>query len=344
MIHYQNTNQSVVVFVDGKPTTIPQHSLKSQQIVNAINAKASETMIKEILEKDETAILSDITGGVVQFIDGKLVSDDLIIPDSVSRRVDHLIEAGITDVSPWVNFLNKLIDNPSRASVVELYDWLEYQGLPLCEDGDVLGYKGVSENYYSISAGSTKLVSGETDESGHILNSVGSIIEMRRNEVDDNRDNGCSYGLHIGNYNYAKSFGSHGRMLVVKFNPADAVSVPHCSDYQKLRVAKYQVVKDITERKTFLDKPLYSIENGDLHAHTIESEREILEELENAWDTSYLLEISKDYGVNPDQLVRVLHRNGYTVNWDNPQNPSIVSDYKNEDDELTARQEGTDWN
>ena len=30
--------------------------------------------------------------------------------------------------------------------------------------------------------------------------------------------------------------------MIVEINPADVVSVPHCSDCQKLRTAKYKVV------------------------------------------------------------------------------------------------------
>jgi hypothetical protein len=44
--------------------------------------------------------------------------------------------------------------------------------------------------------------------------------------------------------------------MIVKFNPEDAVSVPDDCDFQKLRVCKYNVVGEITERKQ-LRQPFY---------------------------------------------------------------------------------------
>ena len=35
-------------------------------------------------------------------------------------------------------------------------------------------------------------------------------------------------------------------MVLVEWNPADAVSVPDCSSHQKLRVCKYKVVSIVT--------------------------------------------------------------------------------------------------
>ena len=46
-------------------------------------------------------------------------------------------------------------------------------------------------------------------------------------------------------------------MLIVEFDPEDAVSVPTDCDFQKLRVSKYRVVADITDTRKELDKPVY---------------------------------------------------------------------------------------
>ena len=99
---------------------------------------------------------------------------------------------------------------------------------------------------------------GKTNERHQILNEVGETIEVARRCVDDNKDNHCSYGLHIGSYDYASGWsGSGGRLLLVEFDPQDAVSVPTDCSYQKLRVSKYKVVADITDTKKELDKAVY---------------------------------------------------------------------------------------
>jgi len=69
---------------------------------------------------------------------------------------------------------------------------------------------------------------------------------MPRNEVDDNRERTCSYGYHAAAYDYAKGFMSSGdRLVAVKINPADVVSIP--SDYgnQKLRCTYYEVLHEV---------------------------------------------------------------------------------------------------
>lgn len=328
---HMHTNNGITVFAEAGPIEVPAHSLKYQLIINAINSNASQEEIEEIANQSENQTVADFSSGRVSYENGILTAKGIDIPESVVNRVRRIIEAGITNIKPWVYFLDKLIDNPSRASVVELYDWLEYQGLPLAQDGDVLGYKSVDSNYYSHTAGMTPLLSGNVDN-GKVLNSVGSVIEMARNQVDDNRDNGCSYGLHIGNYEYATNFGGgDSRLVVVKFNPSDAVSVPHCSSHQKLRVAKYTVIKDITNTKTFLDQHLYNIENGELHAQTTDSEQRIIEGISRTMDEFpdhdiNFINISEEWNVTPDKLVKILHKHGYCVDWSDTSVPKIVLD------------------
>ena len=83
-------------------------------------------------------------------------------------------------------------------------------------------------------------------------------LKSRRRCVDDNKDNHCSFGLHVGSFDYADSWaGADGRLLLVEFDPADAVSVPTDCDFQKLRVSKYKVISDITDTRKELDTPVY---------------------------------------------------------------------------------------
>jgi 23S rRNA U2552 (ribose-2'-O)-methylase RlmE/FtsJ len=80
------------------------------------------------------------------------------------------------------------------------------------------------------------------DDQGRILNAIGETIEVSRRQVDDNRDIGCSYGLHVGSLDYASSWGP--KVIVVKVDPADVVSVPKDCSCQKCRVSKYEVLYD----------------------------------------------------------------------------------------------------
>jgi hypothetical protein len=161
----------------------------------------------------------------------------------VDKLLD-LMKSGLTDKNPFINFLKNLLKNPSKNSVDQLYTFLSKRNMPIDEEGLVIGYKGVADNY-------------KDRYSGKFDNSVGQSHEMPRRTVDDNCDNHCSYGFHIGSYEYANDWASNsGKLMIVKFNPEDAVSVPTDCDFQKLRVCKYNVVGEITERKQ-LKQPFY---------------------------------------------------------------------------------------
>jgi hypothetical protein len=161
---HMHTNNGITVFSEEGPIEVPAHSLKYQLIINALNENQSDKELIEIALQSENQMVADFSAGRVKYENGELTASGINIPDSIVNRVRRIIEAGITNIKPWVYFLDKLIDNPSRASVESLYDWLEYQGLPLAQDGDVLGYKSVNSDYYSHTAGNTPLISGHAEE------------------------------------------------------------------------------------------------------------------------------------------------------------------------------------
>jgi signal peptidase I len=138
------------------------------------------------------------------------------------------------------------MSNPSRAAVSELYDWLEKTSLPITEDGDFLAYKKVRDDYRDFHTGTWD-------------NSVGRILTMPRNQVDDERDRHCSTGLHFCSLSYLPRYhGGRGRVMIVKINPGDVVSIPSDYDYAKGRTCGYQVIGEHREgehREAF-DKPI----------------------------------------------------------------------------------------
>ena len=138
------------------------------------------------------------------------------------------------------------MNNPSSRATEELYTFLEHKNMPLTPEGNFLAYKGVNADF--------------TDNyTGKFNNSVGQILEMRRNGVCDDANIGCSNGFHAGSYEYAKGYASHGgNLMVVEIDPADVVSVPLDCECQKLRTSKYKVVAHYeTIDAPPLDKELY---------------------------------------------------------------------------------------
>ena len=65
--------------------------------------------------------------------------------------------------------------------------------------------------------------------------------------------------MHIGSFDYANDWSSGGKLLLVRFNPRDAVSVPSDCSCQKLRVCKYEVIKEIPREESEIEAPYYSV-------------------------------------------------------------------------------------
>jgi hypothetical protein len=148
--------------------------------------------------------------------------------------VDHIFrlkDEGF-DINPMVKFLDNLMSNPSNRAVNELYGFLQYGKLPITEDGHFLAYKRVRDDYKSVH-------DGETD------NSIGAIVKMPRNLVNENSEQTCSTGLHFCSFEYLKSF-SGARIVVLKVNPRDVVSIPADYNNTKGRACEYLVVGELS--------------------------------------------------------------------------------------------------
>jgi len=255
-VPYILSENSLTIFLDGKP-----HTLRKDHANFNLARKA-------ILdgETDKLGDLVDIQRAVEDFVEGDIEVKDEVVYYKGHRLhgvvVDKLLEmlrAGLKDSAPITNFIARLQANPSANSVAELYTFLGYKNLPTTAEGKCLGYKGVQHDLWSTTGNAdTIVVQGKTNERHQILNEIGATIEVARRCVDDNKDNHCSFGLHVGSYDYANDWaGENGRLLVVEFDPADAVSVPTDCNFQKLRVSKYKVISDITDTRKELNRPVY---------------------------------------------------------------------------------------
>lgn len=246
---------SLTVFLDsGEPLVVQSDHPNYQKVYDGVvlNDSLNEEEVKRLLDLVNTAgtnltRLSErvsVKGNTLYF-DGDAINS------SIGKHIVELIASG--DNNGWqalVAFLEKISTNPNENSRENLYDWLNHR-FTLTPDGDFIAYKGVNVDAsginLSVSSG-TAIVNG-TVVKGKIPNQDGSIIEMPRSDVQHNPSVACSTGLHAGTYEYASSFvGSSGRILIVKINPRDVVSVPSDSNGQKLRVCRYVVLSSIDNK------------------------------------------------------------------------------------------------
>lgn len=163
---------------------------------------------------------------------GQIIFNGEVVHNFVCERILEAYKNNLT-YKNLINFLKKLLQNPSRRAVEQLYSFLEHKGMPITDDGDFIAWKSVRADY-------------KDKYSNTIDNSVGKVIEVARNKVDDDYNRHCSHGLHVGALEYSGPGGWYNspgdKVLAVKVNPADAVAVPSDHSFTKLRVCRYEVV------------------------------------------------------------------------------------------------------
>lgn len=253
------TDESITAVIDGIPKTMSCNHPSFTEALTCLATGDTDTLdsLFDVSESITRKFNADNVGGV-EITDGVIYYQGEPVHNYVVDRIFDFMDEGLP-FEPLANFLNKLMANPSRRAVEELYKFLEHKHLPICEDGDFLAYKSVREDYYD-------------HHSGKFFNGVGEVLEMPRNAVCDDADVGCSYGFHAGSYEYASTFGGGGsRLVIVKINPSDVVSVPKDCDCQKLRTARYEVVKDFEQ---VYKKPLNTEFTPDWHRSEYEDEDE----------------------------------------------------------------------
>lgn len=234
MLSYIVTPNSLSVTIDGKTFTANSGHVNYAKIREKLRAKDFNDLVPLF---DVTAGINAAGRGLVKVKNGEVTYMGQVIHNTLTMRMLDMFDEGF-DIDPLVNFMLNLMQNPSKTAVDELYLWLETSNLSITPDGHFLAYKKVRGDYRDI-------------HSATFDNTPGKICQMPRNQVDDNRNRTCSQGLHFCSESYLAHFGSSGssdKVVLLKINPADVVSIP--SDYSnaKGRTWKYEVLEDVTDR------------------------------------------------------------------------------------------------
>jgi len=221
-------NSLTVSFLDtAKVYNIDATHPNWQVVLDKLDAEDYEGLEELLSVKKAVEVYASASGVEVDDIGVKYNGN--YIDNYATQKIMEFMKAKLP-VKPLLNFVSKVMANPSSRAVQELYKFLEHGQMPLTPSGNFLAYKSVKENYRDW-------------YSGNFSNTVGSEHTMARNDVCDDPDLGCSYGFHVGTLAYATEFNrGSNRLMIVEVDPSDVVSVPHDCQNQKLRTAKYKVV------------------------------------------------------------------------------------------------------
>lgn len=232
MVPFIIQGSNIVVFSGGVPTTVDASHLNYAKLLEALKNQDWDAIpgLLTVKKAIETFSFGNVTfDGETVMLKGKPMQNAL------STRMIKMFKDGFP-ITHLIKFMDRLAANPSYRAVTELYGFLDANSLPITDDGCFLAYKRIREDY-------TDCYTGTMD------NSVGQVVEMPRNEVNDDKDQTCSAGLHFCGYTYLSSFGG-ARLVVVKIDPADVVSIPSDYNYQKGRTCKFTVVEEILVPET----------------------------------------------------------------------------------------------
>lgn len=221
-VSYHLLGDSVVINYNTKTTVVKRGDARFDEVVKCIRENRLQD-IPEVLDVSSVFARQGLT-----LLDGLLYINNEPLPDELSKRLIRLVEDKLP-VNILVKFWNNLKDNPSFNSRKMLYKFLEHNGHPLTEDGCFIAYRGVTDDFKDCH---TKTFD----------NSIGKVVEVSRSQVDDNPNNTCSHGLHVACYDYAKGFGP--KLVEVKVNPKDVVTVPVDYNGTKMRVCKFEVMAE----------------------------------------------------------------------------------------------------
>lgn len=272
-LDYALGENSITILHQGKPNIITSDRVNYRAIINAVKEDNKE-LVFELLDEAQTII--SLTEGRVRIEGQKVYFDDQEIHGALVNKLTHMLESGFTNLTGWMKFTEKLMSNPSMKSREQSYPFIARTDILITENGNCKGYKGVRNDF-------------RDKYSGNFDNSPGMKHKMPRRDVDDDVDNGCSYGFHIGSHKYADGWGgSDGKLMIVEFNPKHIVSVPHCSNHEKLRVCKYKVLEECTDRQVL------KYTNGN-HDDTDHDLFEFIYDKCNAKETVSLNDIQQQY-------------------------------------------------
>lgn len=152
-----------------------------------------------------------------------------IIKTLVNRK--FVETQNVSNIKPLIK---RIVANPYINAAEELFDFFLTNDFEITEDGCILAYKGVDNDYTSRN---------------NFLNPINQWVYEPN--FDTNRNNTCSTGLHFCGKEYLIKHFSKPKYLLIKVQPEDVVSIPTDCGHAKGRAVKYFIVAEMP-KETFI--------------------------------------------------------------------------------------------
>jgi hypothetical protein len=237
-IPYTKTATTLSLVVDFRPITVPS-SHPNFSTLSALVRDPNTTARDVTPLLDIPAAINTFTGGNVTVVNGRLYYKGFEVKNNLAQVILGFVKEGDTEAAkPFERFMEKAFANPDPRAVEGLYDWVVAGGLPITPDGDILAWKAVQDDYYSIHSG----------RNGKLRHRIGDVVSEDRTTCDSNPDQTCSSGIHFCSVEYLKSGGyasGGNRIMAVTISPTDVVAFPRDYNLSKGRCCRLTVVGEV---------------------------------------------------------------------------------------------------
>lgn len=243
-IYYVRHDGNLTLYRNGKMAAVANDHPNFSKILAALRARQYDTAVElmesvaQRINRTGAAKSRKLAGRRVFVKDGKVFwldshNREVELGDSnplVRRVVEALGGGDERYADALLRFLDNLKKNTLKDIRDELFAFLENGKMPITEDGCFLAYKMVRDDY-------------KDKHTGTFDNSPGTVVSMLQDDVDRDRTNTCSTGLHFGARGYMNQFGDPGdRCLIVKVNPRHVFAIPNDYNNMKGRTSQYYVI------------------------------------------------------------------------------------------------------
>ncbi|MFW6225654.1 MAG: hypothetical protein ACOC3V_01680 [bacterium] len=236
---YIYNSKNATIWIDGKEYIFKKNTAKYKKAIEFIENNDEESM-KELVKLNSTFLnfeyflkgedieIKEADNGDVLFLYKDYYIINLSEQKNIEEYILHCLDKNIS-YRNIVNFLKLLSTNPTHHVKKRLFDFLQRSKLPITKDGCFLAYKKINNGWKDC-------------HTNTISNKIGEMVQMPRNQCDDDDTVTCSRGLHFCGHSYLKSF-SGNIIVILKINPRNVVSIPVDYESTKGRCCEYEVFK-----------------------------------------------------------------------------------------------------
>lgn len=231
--------ESVTLILGGTPHVVPKDNPHYEDLIANIKADDWRAIAKTVSFSAEFTEILGAYGDVLIYA-GHVVYKGQELQGFLVNSILTAVKEGLP-LEPLGRFQQNVLENPDERAQRDLYEFCANGGLPITEDGHIVAYKVIRDDYLDLHTRS-------------IDNSVGKVVEMPREACNPDPNQTCSTGLHFCSAGYLPHFGqdSGSRIVLVKVHPRDVTAFPTDYNLTKARCCRYEVIEEI-DRETAAD-------------------------------------------------------------------------------------------